>query len=346
MFPTDFADKVIRKYSNPGDTVLDPFAGRATAVYSAAMQERHGIGIEVNPVGWVYGKAKLSTASESAVTSRVEHLARIARNYHEQAVRLPPFFHRCFSHGVREFLLAARDQLNWRYQQSDWTLMAILLVYLHGKRGQSFSNQMRQTKSMSPQYALRWWKRRRKAPPEIDPVDFLAKRITWRYAKGLPVTATSRVYLGDAVQVLPRLERSIGESSLARPHLLFTSPPYCGVTNYHYDQWLRLWLLGYPAFLKRLAGTSRGRFSNQDGYRDLLSSVFERASLLLRDDAIVYVRTYASKFTLKTTRQVLREAFPKKHLRLSRRPLRGPTQTNLFNDNASQHGEVDLILTP
>jgi hypothetical protein len=33
--------------------------------------------------------------------------------------------------------------------------MAVLLVHLHGKRADSFLHQMRQTKSMSPEYAIR-----------------------------------------------------------------------------------------------------------------------------------------------------------------------------------------------
>lgn len=33
--------------------------------------------------------------------------------------------------------------------------MALLSVHLHGKRADSLSNQMRQTKSMSPEYAIR-----------------------------------------------------------------------------------------------------------------------------------------------------------------------------------------------
>ena len=32
----------------------------------------------------------------------------------------------------------------------------------------------------------------------------------------------------------------------AKRTLFFTSPPYYGVTNYFYDQWLRFWLLGGP----------------------------------------------------------------------------------------------------
>ena len=80
MFPATLADRVVARYSAPGDTVLDPFAGRGTALFSAAVQERFGVGIEVNPVGWVYAQAKLHAAARNDVKERLsENLLRHAR---------------------------------------------------------------------------------------------------------------------------------------------------------------------------------------------------------------------------------------------------------------------------
>ncbi len=53
MFPKAFCDAVIENYCKRGDTVLDPFAGRGTALYSAAISGRRALGIELNPVGWI-----------------------------------------------------------------------------------------------------------------------------------------------------------------------------------------------------------------------------------------------------------------------------------------------------
>ena len=51
MFPSAFCDVVVERYCKEGGTVLDPFAGRGTALYSAATRGRHALGIELNPVG-------------------------------------------------------------------------------------------------------------------------------------------------------------------------------------------------------------------------------------------------------------------------------------------------------
>ena len=263
MFPVEFADRVVRHYTDPGDLVLDPFAGRGTAVFSAAVNDRASVGIELNPVGWVYARTKLSPAGKSDVATRVAEIGARMGRFKQGADALPEFFRACFSRKTRQFLLAARKHLAWRRSQVDRTLMALLLVYLHGKRNDALSNQMRQTKSMSPDYALAWWRERELRPPQRDPVEFVTKRLNWRYAKGRPeIQRDARMLLGDSEKLLPQLRRRVLDGEVARASLLFTSPPYFGITNYHYDQWLRLWLLGgAPSPIAREAAPTRESLS-------------------------------------------------------------------------------------
>jgi hypothetical protein len=349
MFPVEFADEVVHMYTRPGQAVIDPFAGRGTAVFSAASQRRPAIGIEINPVGYVYAEAKLSPANRDDVELRLDELGERAAQFTDDAVGLPKFFHWCFSPRVQRFLLAARADLNWRENRVDRTVMALLLVYMHGKMGTALSNQMRQTKSMSPQYAIRWWEEHDLRPPDIDPVGFVKARLAWRYAKGVPESRCGRMYLGNSVETLSRLRQHVEAGSLPRVKLLFTSPPYCAITNYHYDQWLRLWLLGGPSNALRNGNGRRGKFEGREGYRQLLERVFSEASQVLEEDATVYVRTDAREYTYSTTVDVLRGAFPNKDLEEVRRPMLSVSQTHLFGDGrarAANAGEIDLILRP
>jgi hypothetical protein len=348
MFPSAFCDAVVENYSTSGDTVLDPFAGRGTALYSAATAGRHALGMELNPVGWIYSRTKLSPACSDDVDARIVQLQAAAHMYRSAALGLPVFFRHCFTPEVRQFLLCARELLNWRQNSVDRTLMALLLIHLHGKVTDSFSNQMRQTKAMAPNYAVEWWKERGLRPPEIEPVEFLRKKLKWRYAKGTPRTTGSRVYLGDSVDLLSELSGHLGRRGLQRASLLLTSPPYFGITNYHYDQWLRLWLLGGPPTDRRsdnrFNGKHRGKFANLSIYRNLLIRVFERASKLMKPDGIVYVRTDRRESTLALTKQALKAAFPTHKLRRVDRPIEGKTQTRLFGNGDPRLGEVDLVL--
>jgi len=300
MFPVEFSNHVVKKYTLSGATILDPFAGRGTAIFSAAMNGRNGMGIELNPVGWVYSQAKLNTATKADVLERLGEITRLAERRTSRP-RLPLFFSWCFSQPVRQFLLTARKHLNWRHCRVDCTLMALLLVNMHGKRESSLSNQMRQTKSMSPGYAVKWWKERNLRPPNVDPVEFMESRIKWRYAKGTPVTKNSFVYLGDSTIRLRDVEERADQLSLPRASLLLTSPPYCGITNYHYDQWLRLWLLGGPPNALSISGRHRGKFTDQQKYKQLLFEVFSKSKPLLDQNATIYVRTDHRKLTLDMT---------------------------------------------
>lgn len=348
MFPTEFSDRVIRSYSAEGDLVLDPFAGRGTAIFSAATQRRIAVGIEINPVGFIYARTKLRPADREAVEQRVKAICQVAKRkaVFEAARDLPMFYRRCFSPNVRRFLVAARQRLDWRRSKVDRTTMAMILVYLHGKEGAALSNQMRQTKSMSPNYAINWWREHGLSPPDIDPVEFFVSRLKWRYAHGRPECEASSMYLGDSLQILPRLAKKSLAGNLPKATLLFTSPPYYAITNYHYDQWLRLWLLGGPPHALRVGDGRRGKFEHRENYRELLNKAFRHAKCIMHKNAIVYVRTDARKFTRNTTIDVLRSVFPTKSLSIRRRPIDGRSQTHLFGEYGDRVGEVDLILEP
>lgn len=341
MFPTTFATEVIKEYTKRGQSVFDPFAGRATSLFAAASEDRIGIGVEINPVGWVYGKAKLQTAKKLAVENRLRSIAKKAPSYRAEASKLPEFFDWCFCPRVREYLVAARDLLQWRRTKTDWTTMALLMVDLHGKRQNSLSNQMRQTKAMSPQYALRWWKKRELRPPELDPVEFMLKKVAWRYKRGAVARTRSRIYLGDSRTQL----KAISQRSNANPaKLLFTSPPYHGVTNYFYDQWLRLWLLGGPAKPRSTGNNCKRKFDNKQEYTALLQNIFTDSKALLSRSAVVYVRTDLRKFTYDSTIEALEKAFPNKKLREERRSRPAFTQTALFDSASKRKSEVDLVM--
>lgn len=341
MFPVSFAASTVKEYTKPGDYVFDPFAGRATSLFAAVTEGRFGLGIEINPVGWVYGKAKLQTAEREDVEKRIRWLGSRAKNYRAAAKKLPEFYHSCFCAEVQEFLLAARDLLDWRRKNADWTAMALLMIDLHGKRESALSNQMRQTKAMSPQYAIDWWKERDLVPPERDPVEFMLKKIEWRYAKGRLNSGSGLVYLGDCQTILTRWT---SQPKKTKAQLLLTSPPYYGVTNYFYDQWLRLWLLGGPEKPYSTGKPCKRKFDNKKHYIEMLCRVFAKSKTLLKRDAVVFVRTDARHFTKEATIEALESAFPRKKLRSEFFSLPDFSQTALFDSDLESKGEVDFVM--
>jgi hypothetical protein len=343
MFPMQWAMDVVAEYSREGDFVLDPFAGRGSSIYAAAAQNRTGYGVEINPVGWLFGDVKLKPAPGDRVLRRVEEICSlVSKGTRAKARAMSEFFRVCYHPKVLSYLLAARSNLDWRDNWVDRTTMGLILVYLHGKVHRSLSNQMRDTKAMSPDYSVRWWRKNGYSePPEIDPVAFLSACVKWRYGKGRPKYGESKVVLGDSTEK-PKCVFGVRK----RFHLMFTSPPYFGVTNYHYDQWLRLWMLGGKPSAARDSGGGpwRRKFESRPCYKQFLRVVFRNCTDVMADRSTIYVRTDAREFTREATINALQESFPGKEMRVEERPLSKPSQTALFGDRSEKPGECDIIL--
>ncbi|WP_183576114.1 DNA methyltransferase [Mucilaginibacter sp. X5P1] len=347
MFPVDFAFEVIETYTKPGEYVLDPFAGRSSSVYAGGVLGRPSLGIEINPVGWLYGTVKLQPADKEDVIDRLMDIYNGRDHFADEAHAMPEFFQLCFCHEVLKFLLAAREGLNWRENETDATLMSIILVYLHGKLGEGLSNQLRQTKSMAPNYSVNWWKSKNMViPPEINPLSFLLSKIKWRYDKGKPDVHNSNVVFGDSAEELQHIVRRASDNDI-KFSLLFTSPPYCSVTDYHADQWLRLWALGGAEGPYTMREKHKGRFVSKDDYYSLLDNVFGLCSTVMAEQSTIYVRTDKRKFTFDSTLEILTRHYPDHMVTVLDKPLAKDTktQTQLFGDKSLKPGEVDIILS-
>ena len=336
MFPVSFAREMIQRYSAPGETIIDPFCGRGTTNYVAQVLGRYSFGCELNPVGWIYARTKTAPARQLGhLLHRIDEIAR-AREPSDYLIETE-FQEWAWCRDTLGFINCARRILNWKHSKIDRTIVAFLLVYLHGKIGGGLSNQMRQSKSMAPAYAVRWWKSRDMRPPIIDTAEYLKSRVTWRYAKGIEKSPNeAQVYLGDARNGLLGWSRD-------KATLILTSPPYMGVTNYRYDNWIRLWALGGPA---EPDSCQEQRFANREIYLAMIREVFGKLANVARPDATVIVRTDRRQYTQETTAHAIQDVWPDHRLSGRETNAPKPTQTSLFGDKTAKPGEVDLISVP
>lgn len=335
MFPVQFAQQVIDTMTPKGGHILDPFCGRGTAPFVAQTSGHSALGIDINPVAWLFAEVK--TLPESNVVKllqRLEDLRGKGRPRDTQPEN--EFQHWAWSPGVLGFLNTARRDLDWRKNITDRTLMGFILVNLHGRLNDSISNQMQKSRAMGPDYAVRWWKKRRMRPPEVDPYTYFRKRIQWRYAHGvIKDRGASKILQGDAAKVLSGYKGKDFD-------LLFTSPPYFGITNYRQDSWIRLWMLGEGPPLPDWKKDPRD--SRQASYRHMLCEVLSKAKKRLKPNGVVWLRTDARTFTKHTTLHLVRELWPnrKRFMRYDR--PRERTQTAHFNDVSTSPGEVDFLM--
>jgi hypothetical protein len=336
MFPTEFVRRAVETFCPTKGRVIEPFSGRGTTAFVASVSGRHALATDTNPVAWIYCSVKLDPCKrQSTLLRRVQQILELTKGGDGEAEN--DFQKGAWHRDVLSFLKSARRNLNWRSSRTDRTLMAIILVHLHSKLGEGLSNQMRQSKAMSPNYASEWWRERKMRPPRIDVLEFFEKKLSWRYAKGLPPKNGSAITeLGDARLILPRM-------SEFQADFVLTSPPYFGVTNYEYDNWIRLWMLGGPSLPSHLAAT---RYADPEKYEDLIADVFDETRRHSKDNATIFVRTDARRFTLETTLDTLEELWPSHNVSLRFDTAKGKTQTGLFQERWNKAGEVDVLLTP
>lgn len=269
MFPVDFARKVITKYCPVGGVVLDPFCGRGTVPFVSMATGRYAIGCDINPVAWLYAKVKTDPYIKHQLLIKRAREIQSMVSYDDMQPE-NEFQQYAWSPAVLGFLNVARRELDWKNSNLDRSLMGTLLVHLHAKLGDGLSNQLRQSKAMAPDYSVRWWKSKCMQPPNIDIVNFISQRLEWRYKFGIVQPAEGirkpQILLGDNRQLLSKYRNK------QKADLILTSPPYYGVTNYRYDNWIRLWLLGEGSSLPD--SDSWARHSDRSEYFKLLKETF------------------------------------------------------------------------
>lgn len=341
MFPVEFSLNVINTHTNKDDWILDPFCGRGTVPYTAEMIGRHAIGMEISKLGWLYSSVKLLPSPKDSVINRAKEIYELSiTKYSSSYKNYDEFFNTCYAPQVLNFLITSREELKWEKNIIDRTLMAFIAVFSHGELGQTFSNQMQHVKACGPNYAIKWWKEKGFKAPDVNPLELIIKKIEWRYTKDFHKFEQSKIYLGDSTKMIcdEYLENK-------KFKMLFTSPPYYKITDYHLDQWIRLWLLGDAPEQKFNPDPNKHNFGHQEHYKKLLFDIFNKAKNYLTDDAIIYVRTDAREFSKNTTKEILNKIYgDTKHMQVIERPFIRRTQTALYGDTSKKPGECDIIM--
>src|SRR5580700_1263118 len=74
MFPLEYPSRVLRKHANDSPTVLDPFCGRGTTLFSARKFNLSVWGIDSSSVAVAIAKAKLASCRPEEPLAIAEHM--------------------------------------------------------------------------------------------------------------------------------------------------------------------------------------------------------------------------------------------------------------------------------
>lgn len=243
MFPLEFPLRILRKHPD-AKRVFDPFCGRGTTLYAARHLGRRAVGIDCSPVAVAISQAKLASFLESSVMRLAKRL--LAEN-RQLGVPRGDFWERAFHPDTLHDLCALRRGL-LKAQKTDTSVLlrAIVLGILHGPItavGSYLSNQMPRTFAPKPDYAVRYWRKKRMKAPYVD-IEAAIRRKLKR------ITSNSYTDVKGSWRDVIYADSSQAQSYRSVPtgiDLVITSPPYYGMRTYVADQWLRNWFLGGPS---------------------------------------------------------------------------------------------------
>jgi DNA methylase len=241
MFPLGFPLRTLTGRARSGDWVADPFCGRGTTNFAARLLGLPSIGVDSSPVAVALTKAKLADARAGDVV----RIAACILGEMPKNVETPSgeFWALAYHSNVLKSVCWLRGEL-LRDCRSDSRILlrAILLGALHGPLTKSvpshLSNQCPRTYGPKPDYAVKFWRKRRMKPPNVDLLAVVRVRAK-RYLTNRPKFTVAEVHLGDSRS--PEVWRG------RRLRWIITSPPYYGMRTYIPDQWLRNWFVGGPA---------------------------------------------------------------------------------------------------
>lgn len=238
-FKSQLPEFFIRRLTNVGDCVLDPFMGRGTTPVEAHLLGRAPAGNDINPLSVLLTRPRLNTP-----TYREVQLALDAVDWDRPvAVRedLLAFYHPKTLQGItalREHLLEASPlDGNAPERAVDWIRM-VAINRLTGHSAGFFSvYSLPPNQAVTVERQIRINEKRNQVPPFRDIRSIILKKTRSLLRSGAP-----KVERGANLSVGPAHKLTmVPDASVA---LTITSPPFLDVVQYADDNWLRCWFAG------------------------------------------------------------------------------------------------------
>ncbi len=238
-FKPELPDFFIKKLTNPGDTVGDPFGGRGTTVLQAALLKRKGLSNDVNPLSerLAYPKVNPVTVGELE-----ERLAEIDLSHNIDLTceeDMSMFYH---PETYRE-LINLRNYLRHHRDNIDRFIEMTALSRLHGHSNGFFSAYSFPQISIPKSNQAKINKTRGAEPDYREVKSRIIKKARTSLKSGNIEELRSwgrhqRLTTGDSRNLMDWASESVD--------LVVTSPPFLNQVDYVQDTWIESWFCDIP----------------------------------------------------------------------------------------------------
>jgi DNA modification methylase len=227
------ASDLIKKYSNVGDLVVDPFSGAGTIPLESSLLGRDVFASDISPYSKVLNKAKLfPPKSVDSALSDLESIIKEIRSAKEPNLEKVPDWVKTFFH--KDTLLEALKFSTICIKRKNYFLHACFLGILHHQRPGFLS---------FPSSHLVPYLRNKKYPRNEYPEMYMYRDLQPRM-----IAKIQRAFKRGNAEP-QKSQRYFRQSSIENVSLpnsfdcLITSPPYMNTLDYGRDNRLRLWFI-------------------------------------------------------------------------------------------------------
>ena len=224
---------LVRLFTKPGESVLDPFCGVGTIPFEACNQGRQGFGSDLNPLAATVTHAKVAPPSRHEVEellAEVESAVHARPNGALVEEEIASFFHRATLAEViaaRTVLLHASQCEADQRRRAAAFLLSCLAHILHGNRPYALSRRSHNVIPIAPKGEFVY-------KPVLPPLREKVNRLM-----AVPLSASFRT---GAAACLPFAHAS---AFVKQVDHVITSPPFLGTTHFVRQNRVRLWLCGW-----------------------------------------------------------------------------------------------------
>lgn len=237
----------IQRLTKPGDAVYDPFMGRGTTLFEAALLGRKPLGCDINPLSEILIGPRLNPPASADVMRRLQAID--LNKDVELREDLLVFYHHKTLRAIcnlRSYLME-KSSFGALDDVDRWIRMVATNRLTGHSAGFLSVYTMPPNQAVSIESQRRINQRRSQVPPERD-----LKTIVIRKTKSLLRDLDSdeaqflRLTQGDVCIITGGCDKtpSIPDQSV---NLVVTSPPFLKVVDYQTDNWLRCWFNGLDA---------------------------------------------------------------------------------------------------
>ncbi len=229
-----FVHWLIRAFSSPDMTILDPFCGSGTVPLEADLLNRKGIGSDLNPYAYLISMGKFDRRPLNDHLDYLKNISDDVVSNNKSIDNIPDWIKAYFHEKTLKEILYLNEKLN---DEKQYFLHACLMGILHGNRPGYLSVYTGCIIPMKPRPKTHPKFRPDKDIPEYRAtIPRMAAKVMRMFSNKIPLKTKGIILNEDAREL-----KSLKKDSI---DVIISSPPYYNTLDYTSQNRVRLFFLG------------------------------------------------------------------------------------------------------